>query len=399
MLGAVGGEVVALIATGQGRSSEEVDTLFEIASVTKQFTAAGVLRLAQEGKLGLDDSIADHLPGIPEECRAITVRHLLRHTSGIPGSNSEGSGEDLAAVLPLFLRGGPLHEPGTRFDYWNEGYALVSEIIARASGGSYTEYLRRSLFEPAGMTRTVFTGDAAPPDTPVARGHSRFGPARSALDHPYGSSYGFQYRGMGGVVTNAWDLWLWDRALAGDTILTEDSKTALFEPGLNGYALGWFVSEGPYGAVQRHGGGVRGFAAELRRYPERDGLIVVLSAFDGNQPAGLADALEVALFTAPGAPGEVDAGLRALVGTYTSPRGLSIVLSAGPVPSMLRAVIGSTAGPGETPARVYAREDGFVLDDGQTRTAISAEVTDGVARRLTLTAAPGVTLELERAEE
>ena len=165
VLAAKNGKVVAAVGVGSsdlaGKSRITPSTLFEIASATKQFTAAAIMRLVQEGRLGLDDSIAKHLPGVPEECRAITVRHLLQHTSGIPGKNSQGGGKDLGKVLPLFLRGGPRHPPGTHWEYWNQGYALLSEIIARVSGEPYTDFCRRALFTPSGMHVTRFTGDTA----------------------------------------------------------------------------------------------------------------------------------------------------------------------------------------------------------------------------------------------
>ncbi len=222
VLAATRGKVVAAVAVGpadlKGKVPNTPNTLFEIGSATKQFTAAAVLRLVEQGRLRLDDSIARHLSSVPESCRSITVQHLLRHTSGIPGTNSEGGGDDVEKVLPLFLRGGPKHRPGTHWEYWNQGYSLASEIIARAAGKDYTAFCKEALFAAAGMTATRFTGDDPPRGLTVAVGRSSVGPPRSALDHPYGS-YGFQYRGMGGVVTNVWDLWRWDRALRGERVL------------------------------------------------------------------------------------------------------------------------------------------------------------------------------------
>jgi len=123
VLAARKGAVIAAVAVGSADVDAQIPntpaTLFEIASATKQFTAAAVLRLVQEGRLALDDPISKHLPGVPENCRAITVRHLLQHTSGIPGTNAAGGGDDIAKVLPLFLRGGPRHPPGTHWEYWN----------------------------------------------------------------------------------------------------------------------------------------------------------------------------------------------------------------------------------------------------------------------------------------
>jgi CubicO group peptidase (beta-lactamase class C family) len=144
VLAARKGAVVASVGVGSadlaGKIPNTPATLFEIASATKQFTAAADPRLVQQGRLELDDSIAVYLPGIPQNCRAITVQQLLQHTSGIPGTNTFGAGDEIEKVLPHFLRGGPKHPPGTHLEYWNQGYALLTEIIAVASGKEYTAF-------------------------------------------------------------------------------------------------------------------------------------------------------------------------------------------------------------------------------------------------------------------
>lgn len=324
------GAIVAEMAVGhadlEGTVPNTPETLFEIASLTKQFTAAAVLKLVEEGKLRLDDPISKHLPGVPENCRAITIEHLLRHTSGIPGTNSHGHGDDIDVVLPTFLQGGPRHEPGTHWEYWNQGYAIVTEIIARAAGRPYVDYCKEMLFRPAGMTTACFTGDAAPEGAVVATGRSRMGPPRSALEHPYGA-YGFQYRGMGGAVCSVRDLWKWDRALRGDGVLNEGSRKELFTQGIGSYALGWMISTDPQGrVVERHGGGVRGFVCDMRRYPDLDGTVIVLANDDRARLLDLVSALERALRDEPPGPEESLKPLPpeladALVGTYRSGRG------------------------------------------------------------------------------
>lgn len=403
VLAADAGEIVAVVATGSADAAIGPGTLFEIASVTKQFTAAAVMTLVQAGKLSLDDPIAKHLPGVPESCSAITVRHLLQHTSGIPGTNSQGGGDDLAAVLPVFLRGGPQHEPGTHFEYWNQGYALLSEIIARASGEPFTAYLRRAIFEPAGMTSTVFTGDEAPEGAAIALGQSGMGPARTALEHPYGE-YGFQYRGMGGIVTNVHDLWRWDRALRGTAMLDDASKEAMFTPGLQNYALGWFVGRRAYGPMHQHSGGVRGFGADLRRYPDRDALIVVLCNDDGYRVGDLADEIEHAVFGAEGRkempdrpavdhhPAPAAGGAKTLVeraiGQYKGPAGITLLVEEGSTPDRARARINWGRGRGfpNTEAVLEAEGDGLILDDHSARSRVTPTVVAGTITELTLDA-------------
>ncbi|MGB0954333.1 MAG: serine hydrolase domain-containing protein, partial [Planctomycetota bacterium] len=284
VLAAKDGKVVAAFGVGhadlEGKVAIDSNTLFEIASITKQFTAAAVMHLVQDGKVELDEPISTYLPGIPEDCQEITVRHLLQHTSGIPGSNSRGGGVVLAAVLPSFLKGGPQHKPGTNFEYWNQGYALVSEIVARASGDSYTGYVKKHLFQPAGMKHSFFTGDEPPAGIDIAIGIGKHGKPRSALEHPYGS-YGFQYRGMGGAVLNVWDFWRWDRALCTNQPLSRESKAVMFETGDSQYGLGWYVVEDTHGrTMQAHSGSVRGFNCYAYRFPEEDACVIVLSNDD-----------------------------------------------------------------------------------------------------------------------
>lgn len=291
VLAARQGKVIAAVGVGDlGDGSKEdlkVDSLFEIASCTKPFTAMAVMKLVEDGKLSLDDPISKHLKGVPEDSRAITVRHLLQHTSGIPRTNSAGAGDDLAAVLPTFLEGGPRHPPGERHEYWNQGYALLSEVIAQASGKPYTQYVRETIFVPAKMKSTRFTGQRAPKGVTVATGLSTYGAKRTALEHPYGE-YGFQYRGMGGIVTNLIDLWRWDRAIAKGEIISQESLDTMTTPGDAGYALGWRIdSRSTAKPVHYHTGSVRGFLASIKRNPADDGCLFVLAASDDQASFGL----------------------------------------------------------------------------------------------------------------
>lgn len=304
VLAGKGGKVVAAIPRGQSDPSERTEmtftSLFEIASCTKPFTAIAIMQLAERGKLELDDPISKHLPGVPNNCSGITIRHLLTHTSGIPGTNSRGAGDDIQAVMPMFLAGGPKAVPGTRYEYWNQGYSLLSEIIAQVGGVSYVEFVRREIFRPCGMESTRFTGDDPPKKANVCVGTSTYGAPRSALEHPYGS-YGFQYRGMGGIVSNVQDLWKWDRALASGKLLSQNSFQQMTKVGLGNYGIGWRVGNGPDGKLNHgHGGKVRGFLAEVRRYPSIDGAIIILSNQDEGLPMSiLRQGVERILFGEP----------------------------------------------------------------------------------------------------
>lgn len=344
-------------------------TLFEVASLSKQFTAAAVLRLVQKRKLTLDDSIADHLPGVPDDCKEITVRHLLQHTSGIPGSNSRGGGLGLSVAIESFLKGGPTHKPGTHFEYWNQGYALLSAIVGRASKRDFLLYSRAEVFKRARLVSTGFTGDKPKRNQHVAigRGESR---SRGAYEHPYGS-FGLQYRGMGGVVTNVWDLWRWDRALAGDRVLDEESKHAMFEPGLDGYALGWRIGDVAGEPMQHHGGDVSGFHCTMRRFPRRSATVIVLSNDDSSDVRGLASELTALLFDIDTTWGD------SLAGNYVDGRGRSLRVSIDGGEVRANLTWGSGEGAPVTRGRILRTDDGgFRFDDGSEEIAVELERED-----------------------
>ncbi len=248
-------------------------TLFEIASASKQFTAAAVLKLESLGKLSLDDSIAKHLPGVPEEHRAVTVRHLLNHTSGFPRMGPSGGGADLAGAVQGYMRGRRTGQPGARFEYWNGGYALLAGIVERVSGQPFTDFCRKSLFEPAGLASTGFCGDTNLAAARLAHGYQGDKDEGPANSH----SFGWEYRGMGGVVTSIADLEKWDRALRGDAVLPERSRKLLFAAARDDYACGWYVVKQPVGRVAEHGGTVAGFETEMIRCLDQDTAVYLLA--------------------------------------------------------------------------------------------------------------------------
>jgi CubicO group peptidase (beta-lactamase class C family) len=250
------------------------DTLFEIASATKPFTAVAILQLEVEEKLSCEDPIGRHLPGVPAGFEGITIRHLLTHTSGMPRSAGAGQGDDLAAAVARYLSRPRARPPGAAYEYWNGGYALLAGIVERAAGGTYMDWCRKRIFEPAGMTSSGFTGDSFDPAR-VAIGYETGAAPRRADEHPYNGSYGWHYRGMGGLVTTVEDLHRFDRALGSDALLPAAARRKLFTPFLGGYACGFQVVDRPERKIG-HGGSVRGFHCQFSRFPDRDACIVVL---------------------------------------------------------------------------------------------------------------------------
>ncbi len=259
----------------------DTETVFDIGSITKQFTAAAILRLEMDGRLSVDDQLGQHVPGLPEDKAAITLHQLLTHTSGVPnalGPDDQPIGRDhflaLAGVAPL------LHEPGDQYLYSNVGYALLAAVIEFETGGSYEAYLRSAVLSPAGMFDTGYVLPNWDGHT-IAVGYrhprgDRFGrPNEQAwdVDGPY-----WNLHGNGGLLSTAFDMLAWDEALSNDEVLDSIAKEKFFAPHvLDGpdegvhYGYGWEVIPTPMGTpIITHAGTNHVFFAHFLRFPDQD---------------------------------------------------------------------------------------------------------------------------------
>ncbi len=259
----------------------EAETPYLIGSLSKQITAAAIYKLETQGKLALGDPISRFLPGVPDDKKAITIDHLVHHTSGLvylAGGLFDSISTDsmVRAVLASKLD----FEPGARYQYSNPGYNLLGAIIERASGRTHNDYLRRELFEPAGMTQTAFA------DEPERWPAERRTPSYSASDpdpqlYPTGR---LPYTtGAGTVVTTCGDLWKWEQALRGGKVLDATATAKLFAPGPDAgpnmrYAGGWNVAKSARNTtVIMHGGDLGGFNADMRRFVDEKATMIFLS--------------------------------------------------------------------------------------------------------------------------
>ncbi len=253
----------------------DAGSLWDWASIGKQFTAAAVLKLVDQRRLGLDDPLPAHWPDVPSDKRKITVRQLLHHTSGIPSgyrrewtfdAARRESLERLVLSLPL------ASEPGSRYAYSNLGYAFAATLVERVSGTAFDEFCVTELFAPAGMASTFPIGwhglelDRVPL---VARGEG-FTDRPQHYRFAYGNTLRWGYRGCGGIVATARDLLAWDQALRGTDVLSAAAKQQLYTVGRDGYALGWRVSTLPCGRAVYHSGSVSGVLSTYYRLLDRD---------------------------------------------------------------------------------------------------------------------------------
>lgn len=293
------------------RTSHKIDgqTNFRLASCTKQFTAMAIMLLVHDGRLRYEDRLTDIFPDFPAYGKAITVRNLLNHTSGLldyedlmqpqPGVPEEKLRQiHDAEVLDLLKHQNKTKfASGTHWNYSNSGYVVLAMVVEKISGKSFGEFLRDRIFGPLQMKNTVAYEKSKNEVTNRAYGHARGAGAWVRNDQSDTSAT----LGDGGVYSSLEDLAKWDRALAQHTLLSEaEMKPAgtpvevpdhsVMEPDNTpaAYGFGWFLN--PYKGHARmwHYGETVGFRTTIQRFSEGGLTIVILSNRDDLVPASLA---------------------------------------------------------------------------------------------------------------
>lgn len=297
-----------LVRKGYGRADLEraapvtPATNFRLASVTKQFTAAAILLLIEDGKLTLDDRVRTWLPSLPTEAGGVTIRHLLTHTSGLidyedvsPASMTEQLHD--ADVLTLLEGEARLYfAPGAAYRYSNSGYALLALIVGKASGHSFAQFLQQRIFAPLGMANTVAYEHGISEIAHRAFGYSANAQGWQRTDQSQTSAV----LGDGGVYSSLDDLAKWDAALYDERLLTRASLDAAFTPATPtddptvDYGFGWRVT----GETVWHSGETIGFRNVIVRWPRQRMTVVVLT--NRNEPEPYRLALEIQKLLASG---------------------------------------------------------------------------------------------------
>ena len=288
------GEVVYRKAFGMANVELGVpmgeEMVFNIGSITKQFTAVAVLQLMEQGKLSLQDEVTKYLPDYPVGGQKITVENLLTHTAGIPASAPEAmtslqGRKDLVSLREVIatFKSRPLDfTPGTRWGYSNNGYMLLGAIVEKVSGVSYPEYLEKNIFKPAGMTQTLFGDDQIIIKNRAAsyvysRAESRF---LNAINDKVETAYS-----AGAIQSTAGDLFRWNRALHSHRLIKKESlEKAQTEYKLPGgkrthYGYGWFIGNIQGSPLVEHGGNMGGFMSHAIYLPREDVFVAVLYNF------------------------------------------------------------------------------------------------------------------------
>lgn len=253
------------------------DTVFDIGSITKQFTAAAIMKLEMQGKLNTNDFLGKYLPDVPADKAEITLHQILTHTAGLANYSGDDYEVSLRDETVKRILTTPLEsKPGEKYAYSNAGYTLLAVIVERISGEPYEKFLRRHLFEPAKMKMTGYRL-AEWKRAQLPRGYNDGKNLGTPLDHKWAESGPYwNLFGNGGMLSTVGDLYKWSQALKGETILSAAAKQKLFTPNLNNYAYGWRVENTPFGKRISHGGASdNGFISNFQIFPEKDTVIVI----------------------------------------------------------------------------------------------------------------------------
>ena len=244
--------------------SEQPDTKFRIASITKQFTAALILQLVEEGKIKLDGKITDYLPDYRKDTGdKVTIHHLLNQTSGIPDYSARPNFSNeisrmrygVADFVKKFASDDLEFEPGSKYRYSNSGYHILGAIVEQVTGKTYETNLQERILKPLGMTNSGYANNStllekhADSYEKTPTGYLNASYIDMSIPYAAGSMY-----------STVEDLYLWDQALYKDRILSADSKKLMFTPGLGDYGYGIRITDQPLGKSDRktkiiwHGG-------------------------------------------------------------------------------------------------------------------------------------------------
>ena len=297
-----------IVSKGYGMANIELNVpntpekIFRLGSITKQFTGMVISMLEERGKLSVSDPMCNYFADCPDIWKPITIKHLLNHTSGITNYTSfpDFAKTTIMPVTTVAMADRIKKEklefvPGERMSYSNSGYFLLGNIIEKASGKTYANFLQENIFTPLGMKQSGY-------DDPL-----RIIPNRAAgYQKQAGEVINASYMDMsvpyaaGSLYSTTGDLLIWDQALYTEKLVSKKSLEEIFTPwkGEAGYAYGWGIGKKFGHREISHGGGIYGFATEIARYPDDRVTVVVLSNIQAAPAGQIASNLAAIIFGA-----------------------------------------------------------------------------------------------------
>lgn len=260
-------------------------TVFDTGSLSKQFTAAAIMHLEEQGKLKVDDTLTKFFDDVPADKVNITIHQLLTHSSGLPSYVYEDDFAEISReeAIKLAFDAKLKSQPGEKYLYSDTGYGLLAAIIEITSEQPFPSYLKQYLFEPAVMKHTGFYNDPQWQEMTVAHGYNNGKDFGSAATRP-GPYWGIL--GFGGVLTTVGDLYSWNTALEDNLVLSKKSISKLFTPyikeeedGDSYYGYGWAIEEQPeYGKMISHDGATDSQNSILIKYSDSHNTLIVILA-------------------------------------------------------------------------------------------------------------------------
>ena len=391
-----------LLLKGYGKADVEwnvpmpADAMFEIGSVTKQFTAVALLQLRDQGKLSLDDPITKWLPDFDTRGNKVTLRRLLDHTSGIKGLTEMPEFGTLAmnarfprdSAYALIKRYPFEFATGEAQIYNNSAFWLLGLVVEKASGGTYEDYVEKKLFEPLGMKRSMYCNSS---ENVERRAHG-YGVQNGVVRRAPMNVHTWPFS-AGSLCSTAGDMVTWLKALHGGKVLSPKSYAELITPSkLNDgtplrYAMGIAVGKDSRGLnFIGHGGGIAGFVSEVTWYPDAQAAIVVLMNSNGNiDPGAVAGELAAELlpWTRP-ALKQFSGDATPLVGRYKGPsRGREMMVEVTQVPEGIAISVNGS------PARPLPLVDGWTFRQGNSFLTFRRSGDSGPATELRFDAGGG----------
>jgi CubicO group peptidase (beta-lactamase class C family) len=281
------------------------NSIFQIGSITKQFTSTVILKLQEEGKLSVQDKLSKYFPAF-KYADKITLENLLTHTSGIYNYTIDIDDNDSALVcnpinkqlfLDIIFKKALDFKPGTQFSYDNSGYYLLGLIIEKVTGKLYEENVRELIFTPLQMTHSLFDFRDSK-DTNIAIGYKKLNENEQVVAQRWDSTVTYA---AGGIFSTTGDMYKWAQAVADRKVLSAESWKAALTPHLEHYGYGWFIDSLFGEKFVGHGGGLPGFISDFTYYPDKDVTIILLNneGYYGEGLTGINATLSAILFHKP----------------------------------------------------------------------------------------------------
>ena len=256
-------------------------TISCLASVSKQFTAMTIMMLAEKNKIKYDDPVSKYIPELSKYANGITIRHLLTHTSGIPdvgdlGVDHPGLTND-EVLKALVKQNSLVFKPGTKYEYSNTGYILLSLIVERITGKSYKEFMAEKILSPLKMNNTFLYDGSQQLSNKIAMGYSQFNQK---------DGYTALTTGDGGMFSNVYDLLKWNKALYSEELVKQSTLDTAFTPakvieGNTTYGFGWNITGTGADKVVWHTGSTGGYRAFIERRL-KDSITIIMLTNKGN---------------------------------------------------------------------------------------------------------------------